>query len=70
METKLLLSIAEAAILMSTCEKVVREKYLGLPDFPWMQIGGKGCKIQIPYYPLVKWIDENWRLYKTILEEC
>ena len=61
MEEKIVVSVAEAAILLDVCEKVLREQFLKIPGFPFMQVGGKGGKILIPRASLVEWANEYWK---------
>lgn len=55
---KLALSVAETAIELGVCEKVVRN-LIKTPGFPCKRIGGKGGRILIPYDALRKWVNEN-----------
>ena len=61
---KAMLTIQEAALYMRICEKTLRNVYLKIEGFPWMQPAGKGGKILIPRIPLDQWICDNWHLYQ------
>ena len=58
MSNKLTLSVAETAIELGVCEKVVR-KLLQTTEFPCKRIGGKGGRILIPYDALREWVNKD-----------
>ena len=57
MKEKLAFSVAEAAIELGVCEKVVR-KLIADHELPCKRIGGKGGRILIPYDGLRRWVND------------
>lgn len=55
---KLALSVAETAIELGVCEKVVRN-LIKTPGFPCRRIGGKGGRILIPRDALREWLNND-----------